>query len=44
MYFALRARSLFALNLGYSYYKFREFKAQNGVILQAKILQNYEKN
>ena len=29
--------------MGFSYYKFREFKAQNGVILQAKILQNYEK-
>lgn len=29
--------------MGFSYYKFSEFKAQNGVILQAKILQNYEK-
>jgi len=29
--------------LGFSYYKFREFKSQNSVILQAKILQNYEK-
>ena len=34
---------MFALNLGFSYYKFCEFKSQNGVILQAKILQNYEK-
>ena len=34
---------VFGLNLGFSYYKFREFKSQNGVILQAKILQNYEK-
>ena len=41
--FCLACALAFALNLGYSYYKFREFKAQNGVILQAKILQNYEK-
>lgn len=41
--FCLACALVFALNLGFSYYKFREFKAQNGVILQAKILQNYEK-
>ena len=34
---------VFALNLGFSYYKFCKFKSQSGVILQAKILQNYEK-
>ena len=41
--FCLACALVFALNLGFSYYKFSEFKAQNGVILQAKILQNYEK-
>ena len=41
--FCLVCALIFALNLGFSYYKFCEFKAQNGVILQAKILQNYEK-
>nr|WP_314179480.1 ComEC/Rec2 family competence protein [uncultured Campylobacter sp.] len=41
--FCLACALVFALNLGFSYYKFREFKAQNGVILQAKILQKYEK-
>ncbi|EEF13691.1 ComEC/Rec2-like protein [Campylobacter rectus RM3267] len=41
--FCLACALVFGLNLGFSYYKFREFKAQNGVILQAKILQNYEK-
>lgn len=41
--FCLACALVFALNLGFSYYKFCEFKAQNGVILQAKILQNYEK-
>ena len=41
--FCLACALIFALNLGFSYYKFCEFKAQNGVILQAKILQNYEK-
>ena len=41
--FCLACALAFGLNLGFSYYKFREFKAQNGVILQAKILQNYEK-
>lgn len=41
--FCLACALVFGLNLGFSYYKFCEFKAQNGVILQAKILQNYEK-
>ena len=41
--FCLACALVFALNLGFSYYKFCEFKSQNGVILQAKILQNYEK-
>ena len=41
--FCLACALIFALNLGLSYYKFCEFKAQNGVVLQAKILQNYEK-
>ena len=41
--FCLACAVMFALNLGFSYYKFCEFKSQNGVILQAKILQNYEK-
>ena len=41
--FCLACALVFALNLSLSYYKFCEFKAQNGVILQAKILQNYEK-
>ena len=41
--FCLACALVFGLNLGFSYYKFREFKSQNGVILQAKILQNYEK-
>ena len=41
--FCLACALVFALNLGLSYYKFCEFKSQNGVILQAKILQNYEK-
>ena len=41
--FCLACTLVFALNLGFSYYKFSEFKAQNGAILQAKILQNYEK-
>ena len=41
--FCLACTLVFGLNLGFSYYKFREFKSQNGVILQAKILQNYEK-
>ena len=41
--FCLACVLVFGLNLGFSYYKFREFKSQNGVILQAKILQNYEK-
>jgi len=41
--FCLACALAFGLNLGFSYYKFREFKSQSGVILQAKILQNYEK-
>lgn len=41
--FCLACALVFGLNLGFSYYKFCEFKSQNGVILQAKILQNYEK-
>ena len=41
--FCLACALVFGLNLGFSYYKFCEFKTQNGVILQAKILQNYEK-